>query len=525
MADGSVDEIARRRHLHEIDYVDFREGRTESSIAGSATNSVVLESGSHETTSSTDSADDRLSKRSICGVRVSFLNIILMGFGFMLNIGVYNSAGMAQTVVLNTVNDTYMVGYPTLGFNLFAVICGTQAFAYLFGPAVVAITGPKLGMVLGSVSVTFYLASFIRPIIWVLYISAGCAGFGVGIIWTVQGYFVTINSTAKRVLRNTGVFWGLYMSTLVTGNLFYFFMVRAYPAKGHKPYSQADLDILDYRRMLIFSILTAASALGVLVFSLVVHPWVGKIPRPRDDILTGTTPHNDVALQQQTFRGPKEAFLATVKFMFRKDMVILMPMFFYIGIEGCFWGSVYITALGYTDRFGERQEEMVGLAGVFAGGGEIAGGLILGLLGKWMHFNGKDSALMFGMILHIVACYLTFLNTPAESALAETKDWPYIGEPNPYLAMFVSFIFGLGDALWNNQLMAYLGEVYRHECVSVFAVYQFWCALAAALAFVSASFLTLPWQLLGVIAVSIPSAAGFCYVEWKSLRNHPLVPI
>ncbi|XP_055332780.1 UNC93-like protein MFSD11 [Paramacrobiotus metropolitanus] len=483
----------------EVDYINFRSAEHDGRY-----NELTESIRSNPESDIASRYSDRLSKRSILCIRVSFLNILLMGFRFMFNIGAYTTAGMAQTVVLNSVNDDYFQGTPTLGYVLWAVCCGTQALAYLFGPCVVAVIGPKTAMVSGAACVSLYIACFIRPLTIALYIGAALMGFGVGIIWVVQQHFITINSTSKRVMRNTGVFWGLYQSSLVTGNMFYFIMVHGA--------EQIDTET----RLIVFGTLTGISGIGIVVFALLVHPWCEKVRRP---------PHEYLTLSQNgaepvPHRSAKEALVATLKVAKNRDMLILMPIFCYIGVEGTFWVNVYGTSLGYTERFGTLRESLVGLTGVFAGAGEIIGGLLLGFLGKWMHYNGKDGMLMFAMVVHVAAYYLTFLNTPSSASLGMTDDGAYV-DPDPYIAMVVAFLLGLGDAIFNSQCMAYLGHVYRHDCVSVFGVYQFWCAIANCISFLYATILTIPYQLLILVINAVMAAAGFCYVEWQAYRTHP----
>lgn len=105
----------------EVDFMDFSRHR-EGSHYGDVTASVG--SGRDSLTSPTSSEAERLPKTTILGIRVSFLNVLLMGFGFMFNIGAYATAGTAQTVVLNSVNDEYFHGTPTLGYLLWAINCG-----------------------------------------------------------------------------------------------------------------------------------------------------------------------------------------------------------------------------------------------------------------------------------------------------------------------------------------------------------------------------------------------------------------
>ncbi|XP_055332883.1 UNC93-like protein MFSD11 isoform X2 [Paramacrobiotus metropolitanus] len=408
---------------------------------------------------------------------------------------------MAQAVVLYSVNDEYFEASTTFGYTLWAISSGVACVAVLVAPSIVALVGPKVTLITGGICTTLYVAAFIRPLKSTMYMAAVFVTLGSTLMWQVQGHFITVNSTNKRVSRNTGIFLALYQSSLVLSNLFYFFMLN-----GDEVISPA-------KRIQIFSILTAAATIGVIVLTLLVHPWLEKIPRPPAEV---SVDKQEAVQAQPSHRTPGEAFYAMLQAMRRKDIMILIPVFFYLGIEGSFW-SIYATALGYTERFGSLQQALVGLTSVFAGAGEIIAGTLVGLLGKWMHYNGKDGILVIGMLVHIVMAYMTFLNTPMIASTTVTSDKAFVG-PNAYIAMLISFMLGLGDGIFNGQIIGYLGSAYRHDCVSVFAVCNFWAAIGSTVAFLYAALL-LPYQLLILILVAIAGTTGFCIVEWKNFRK------
>ncbi|XP_055329537.1 UNC93-like protein MFSD11 isoform X2 [Paramacrobiotus metropolitanus] len=402
-----------------------------------------------------------------------------------------------MTVVLNSVHDNWFDGSPTEGYVFMAINCATQAVAYLFGASVSALIGPKLVLVAGSVCISLYIASFIRPFVATIYAGSVIAGMGGGFIWAVQGYFVAVNSRSDTVERNYGIFWGIFQSSLISGSLFYFFMLRG-----------ADT-ITPNTRYAVFATLTTAAVVGVILFSLIRHPWTSStnVRRPA------------VSITRTRTEKAKEELIATVKLGLKREMLFLVPHFFYIGMQATFWNSVYSTTLGYTLRFGNIGQSLVGLNGVFLGIGEIIASSFLGLAGKWSNRHGRDIFLIAGMITHFVALYLIFLNLPSDAPIHPTSNGSYLGNPNAYLAMFCIAIFGVGDAIWTNQLMAYLGWVYPYKTVAAFGVYQFYCAVVNSAAFWYSTILTLPYQFLLLVGTALPAAAGFCWMEWKTSRR------
>ncbi|XP_055329538.1 UNC93-like protein MFSD11 [Paramacrobiotus metropolitanus] len=417
--------------------------------------------------------------------RRRLINVILLGFGFMLNMGSILTAGMAQTVVLNSVfNDA------TLGYICLAINCATQAIAYLIGPSVCFLMGPKSALVVGSIAIGANIAGLIKPVYWIIFPCAAISGFGVGIVWAVQGYFVTSNSAPNTIERNTGLFWGIFQICLPAGSLFYYFMLRGATT------------IEDRTRIIVFVTLTVTAMLGTLVFILIKHPWNAKQYKHTQEI-------------NQMPVGAKAALVATIRLGFKKEMLLLIPHFCYIGFTLTFWSNINGTALGYTRAFGNLRESLVGLNGVFQGVGEITGGVFLGIFGAWSNRKGRDVFLVLGLMVHLSAFYLIFLNMPPLSPLQMTNELSYIG-PNPYVAMLCTALIGFGDAIWNNQLMAYLGSVYPFQTVAAFGVYQFMTAVANVIAFGYSTVLTLPFQLLIMGITGIPALAGYCWLEWKT---------
>ncbi|XP_046679150.1 UNC93-like protein MFSD11 isoform X2 [Homalodisca vitripennis] len=85
---------------------------------------------------------------------------------------------------------------------------------------VMSVTGPKCALTLGAVGFSLYLASFLAERSWVLYLGSACNGIGAALIWTCQGVYIILNSTAATITRNTAIFSGLCHSSMLYGNLF-----------------------------------------------------------------------------------------------------------------------------------------------------------------------------------------------------------------------------------------------------------------------------------------------------------------
>lgn len=57
-----------------------------------------------------------------------------------------------------------------------------------------------------------FIASFLWPQTWLLYAASALIGVGAAAIWTGQGTYLTLNSDANTISRNSGIFWAMLQS-------------------------------------------------------------------------------------------------------------------------------------------------------------------------------------------------------------------------------------------------------------------------------------------------------------------------
>lgn len=124
------------------------------------------------------------------------------------------------------------------------------------------------------------------------------------------------------------------------------------------------------------------------------------------------------------------------------------------GLELSFYSGVYGTCIGATAQFGAAAKGLIGISGIVVGVGEIVGefrlwvqiiggvwgghrsspraappgGGLFGLLCKNNRFR-RTSVVFLGMVVHFVAFYLIFLNTPDDAPVVfstATQKEPYL---------------------------------------------------------------------------------------------------
>ncbi|NXN54469.1 MFS11 protein, partial [Rynchops niger] len=426
-------------------------------------------------------------------------NIIILGVSFMFIFTAFQTCGnIAQTVITN-LNNTDFHGS---GYTSMAIIYGVFSASNLVSPSVVAIVGPQLSMVVSGIFYSLYIAVFIQPATWAFYTASVFIGIAAAVLWTAQGNCLTVNSDENTIGRNSGVFWALLQSSLFFGNLYIYF---AWQGKTH--ISESD-------RRTVFIALTVISLVGTVLFFLIRKREDTKAPGEEDstnEIL------GDSSSAENKMTRAVAAFKKSIKLSFTKEIMLLSVTTAYTGLELTFFSGVYGTCIGAVNRFGSEEKSLIGLSGIFIGVGEILGGGLFGLLSKNNRF-GRNPVVMLGMVVHFIAFYLIFFNMPNDAPIAPmrgTDDVAYM-IPSKEVAIFCSFLLGLGDSCFNTQLLSILGFLYSEDSAPAFAIFKFVQSICAAVAYFYSNYFLLQWQLLIMVAVGFFGTITFFTVEWEA---------
>ncbi|KAF2897951.1 hypothetical protein ILUMI_08226 [Ignelater luminosus] len=417
----------------------------------------------------------------------NFINVILLGFGFMFVFTAFQTMGNIQKTLLESIkkDDDSFNGD---GYTSLAIVYAVFAVLNWLAPSVISLFGPKVAMVFGGVTYSLFIASFLWPQTWLLYLASVVIGAGAAMIWTGQGNYLTLNSNSSTISRNSGIFWAMLQMSMFIGNIFVFFQFQG-------------LSHIDQgTRSLVIWVLLVVSIVGI-VFIII-------LPRPNPD-------PNAV---EQPNRGPVEALKDAGKLFITKKMLLLTVTFFYTGIELSFFSGVYSSSIGFTLQLGEAAKELVGLSGIMIGLGEVLGGALFGILGSKFTKWGRDPVVMGGFVIHLVAFFLIFLNLPNNAPFDDTNDEAFITSSAP-LAIFCSFLLGFGDACFNTQIYSMLGGVFANDSASAFAIFKFVQSVAAAACFFYASHTGLYIQLGILILLAVLGTVTFVAVEWSVKRQ------
>ncbi|XP_078096462.1 UNC93-like protein MFSD11 isoform X2 [Mustelus asterias] len=386
------------------------------------------------------------------------VNVYLLGVGFMLIFTAFTTCGNIEQTVIRSLTNTSFSGS---GYNSLAIIYGVFAASNLVAPSVVAVVGPKMSMVFSGVIYSGYVVSFCKPMAWSFYITSILIGFAAAVLWTAQGSFLILNSDCTTINRNTGTFWALLQCSMLFGNLYVYLQWRD------------TIVILDHDRSTLFIVLSVISLAGTILLLLLRNiKHVENSSEINDPLL------QDSWLLKEKVMSTMDQIMSEFRSMLRlfctKNMLLLSVTIVYSRLVLTFYSGVYGTCIGATREFGPVAKGLIGLSGIFIGIGEILGGGIFGLLCVNNQFR-RTSAILLGVIVHLLAFYLIFLIIPDDAPIegVTRKHYePYLF-PSPAAALVSSFLLGLGDSCFNTQLYSILGILYPQQSGPAFAIFKF----------------------------------------------------
>ncbi|XP_078692786.1 UNC93-like protein MFSD11 [Branchiostoma floridae x Branchiostoma belcheri] len=428
------------------------------------------------------------------------INVVILGLSFMFIFTAFNTAGMIEETVIQSVQEEGKFDGGS-GYISLAIIYTVFAMANWGAPSVVSVCGPRNSMVIGAVMYCLFIAVFIYPMVWALYVGSVLLGLGASILWTGEGSYLTLNSTPETIGRNSGLFWALQTSSFLFGNVFVW---QEFTGK----------EIIDPKtRIQVYVSLLVVSCVGTLMlFTL-------RNKKPGDSASLNVNSENDVENKE----GPLQAFKRSIQLFKTREMLLLGICFAYTGLELNFYSGVYGTCIGNTKAFGDEAKSLIGISGAFLGAGEIIGGAAFGLSGKLANRHGRDPIILLGFLVHTTAYYLIYINLPQSSPITEivtdASYYPVLIQSNKYVAVLCGFLLGLGDACFNTQVYSILGSLFSEDsAASAFALFFFTQSLTAAAGFFYSTYLILQWQLLIVAVFCVAGTLAFFEVEWKTSR-------
>ncbi|XP_042877887.1 UNC93-like protein MFSD11 [Penaeus japonicus] len=139
------------------------------------------------------------------------LGVVILGLAFMFIGTSFQTQGNMQQLVIKSIQQD-QPDFKGSGYISLAVIYAVFASFNWLAPSCLSFLGPKLTMIVGSVTYIIFIASFLWPQTWLLYLSSVLLGVGAALISAGQGNYLTLMSDHDTITRNSGIFWALFQS-------------------------------------------------------------------------------------------------------------------------------------------------------------------------------------------------------------------------------------------------------------------------------------------------------------------------
>jgi hypothetical protein len=355
-----------------------------------------------------------------------------------------------------------------LGTISLGILYVSFTFFSLLASLVVRIIGSKNALILGTTGYWLFIAANLKPTWYTMVPASLYIGFAASIIWVGQGTYLT--ATAHSYARDNtlhegtvignfnGVFWGFFASHQFVGNLVSLALLR-----DGKEGSTSGTTVL-------FIVFLCSMTLGTILMCF-LQKRDGKGQEDQQD--SSVTLYTSLASLWKSIIFP----LSNVQILF------IIPLIAYSGLQQAFvWAeftkSIVTPALGVS-----------GVGGAMAVYGAsdaicslVAGRLTSGLKSITLIVSG-------GALLHaIIFLWLLLDYSPTSGVL---------GTIYPLL---MAAILGIGDGVFNTQLNALLGILFKHDMEGAFAQLKVWQSASIAVVFFLSPHITLQAMLTVMLA-------------------------
>ncbi|KAL5252413.1 hypothetical protein ACHWQZ_G015250 [Mnemiopsis leidyi] len=387
--------------------------------------------------------------------RAKRFNVFVNAIGTML---VYTSF-FAGTMLLPTLLKEKLEEQ-TIFYSM-AVHCLTAAFSSPAAMFSIKHFGAKISMIVGSLcSVPFYL-SVMFPSSWAIFVAQSVFGFGLALVRPASLKFLVKNSTPNTLGVDSGIHWGVFMSSMIWGNAVVYVLTHGnHPADEPKLHSLGEYFTHrnygdDKTRVLVYGILCGLNLLGTLMYVALRTP-AQRSDQERRPLLDGMKED----LNPMTFANlVKETFSLVIL----RQTLWLVPSMLAAG----FYFTMYCVEI--PTMIGSH----IALFGIMVGVGELLGSLVLGRI---ISSFGYVLVTIMAGCLAIISLLLTCTSLPKNNNWDEDV---VVEAPGMAMLIAVALAYGVSDAGNNLALNSIIGRLFNERSEVIFCVLSCVMNLAA----------------------------------------------
>ncbi|KAL0915744.1 hypothetical protein M5K25_013198 [Dendrobium thyrsiflorum] len=402
----------------------------------------------------------------------------ILSFAFLFIFSAYGAAQNLQS----TVNTEQGLGTTSMG-----ILYLSFTFFSVFASVVVRWLGSKKALVLGTTGYLLFIASNLKPLWYTMVPASFYLGFTASIIWVGQGTYIT--SAARHhakdcklhegtVIGNfNGEFWGFFASTQVIGNLISLLLLQ----DGNEGGSPTGTGLL-------FTVF-----LGCMLFGAILMCFLSK----RDEKADGLLSHTSIGHLLKSVVVP----------LLETRIQLIIPLMVYSGLQQAFvWAE-------FTKKIVKPAIGMSGVGGAMAvyGAADAISSLLAGRYTSGL--SSVTTIVSVGSFLQIsVLLWLLFGYSFSPGVLGSV------------LPLLIGAIWGVGDGVFNTQLNALFGMLFKRDTETVFAQFKVWQSAAIAVVFFLSPAIGLEAMVIVLIVALFIAISAFLFltlhIEKSSTELH-----
>lgn len=398
-------------------------------------------------------------------------DIHILSWAFLL---IFLAYGAAQNLE-STINTEDDLGTISLG-----ILYSSFTFFSLVASFVVQALGSKNSLVLGTTGYWLFIAANLKPTWYTMVPASLYLGFAASIIWVGQGTYLT--STARSHANDynvhegtvighfNGEFWGMFASHQLIGNLISLALLK--DGTGGSTSGTT----------LLFIVFLCSMTLGTFLMCF-LHKSDGKRAEERQD--------SSVSFYSSVVSLSKSAITPLLDVR----LLLLIPLIAYSGLQQAFvWAE--FTKYIVKPVLGES-----GVGGAMAVYGAFDA--ICSLAAGRLTFGLKSITLIVSGGAFIQALVLLWLLLKYSISS---------GVLGIIYSLLIAAIWGIGDGVFNTQLSALLGILFKHDTEGAFAQLKLWQSGSIAVVFFISPYISLEAMLVVLLVALCIAVAGVLFL-------------
>ena len=211
--------------------------------------------------------------------------------------------------------------------------------------------------------------------------------------------------------------------------------------------------------------------------------------------------NDDKEVANSSTLSASQLFFATFKHMKKPYQLLIIPLTFWGGVEQGFFGADYTA--GYISCIIGVQN--VGYVFITYGVCDAICSIAFGVVTKYV---GRVPIYLLGAIINVVVIVVLLYWAPDPS--------------QAYVLYLCAALWGVADAIWQTQINAFYGIIFKNDVEAAFSNYKLWESLGFIFAYILQTQVCIHVKLWMLLAILLPGMIGYLAIELHIFRNNKL---